>query len=159
MTLGSKTNNMKFNSNKFKYINFNCSGIETQRRYMGPEMNSIDLYESVNDLGVTLSANCEFKDHITNTVNKCSQLSGWILRTFKTRDKIPMITLYKSLFCPDLTIVHSCGAQQKQVTYYTLKRFKGSLQEHHKAILNIDISLLLNLSFLKKLENNVIYMI
>ena len=98
----SKTNNMKFNGNKFKYINFNCSGIETQRRYMGPEMNSIDLYESVNDLGVTLSANCEFKDHITNTVNKCSQLSGWILRTFKTRDKITMITLYKSLVLPRL---------------------------------------------------------
>ena len=91
----SKTNNMK-------YINFNCSGIETQRRYIGPEINSIDLYESVNDLGVTLSANCEFKDHITNTVNKCSQLSGWILRTFKTRDKITMITLYKSLVLPRL---------------------------------------------------------
>ena len=64
---------------------------------MGPEMNSIDLYESVNDLGVTLSANCEFKDHITNTVNKCSQSSGWILRTFKT-----LITLYKSLVLPRL---------------------------------------------------------
>ena len=60
-------------------------------------MNSIDLYESV-----ILSANCEFKDHITNTVKKCSQLSGWILRTFKARDEITMITLYKLLVLPRL---------------------------------------------------------
>ena len=65
-------------------------------------LKNVLQYESVNDLGVTLSANCEFKDHITNTVNKCSQLSGWILRTFKTRDKVTMITLYKSLVLPRL---------------------------------------------------------
>ena len=35
-------------------------------------------------------------------VKKCSNLSGWILRTFTTRDSITMMTLFKSLVLPRL---------------------------------------------------------
>ena len=35
-------------------------------------------------------------------MEKCSNLSGWILRTFTTRDSITMMTLFKSLVLPRL---------------------------------------------------------
>ena len=35
--------------------------------------------------------------HISNLYKRCSNLAGWILRTFTTRDPQVMLTLYKSL--------------------------------------------------------------
>ena len=35
-------------------------------------------------------------------LKKCTHLSGWILRTFYTRDCIPMLTLFKSIVLPRL---------------------------------------------------------
>ena len=49
-----------------------------------------------------LYSNCIFEFHIQNVCKKCSNLSGWILRTFTTRDSITMITLFKSLVLPRL---------------------------------------------------------
>ena len=43
-----------------------------------------------------------FEFHIQNLCKKCSNLSGWILRTFTTRDSITMLTLFKSLVLPRL---------------------------------------------------------
>ena len=38
-----------------------------------------------------------FSKHIDGVVSRASQMCGWILRTFRTREKVPMLTLWKSL--------------------------------------------------------------
>ena len=59
-------------------------------------MNLIDKVNDFKDLGITMSANCNFDQHIKNNVFKhCSRLSGWILRTFISRDATAMLTLFK----------------------------------------------------------------
>ena len=44
-----------------------------------------------------MSSNCAFDFHISNLYKRCSNLAGWILRTFTIRDPQVMLTLYKSL--------------------------------------------------------------
>ena len=52
-------------------------------------MEIINPSDNVLDLGIFMSSNC-------------SNLSGWILRIFTTRDSITMLTLFKSLVLPRL---------------------------------------------------------
>ena len=65
-------------------------------------MEIINPSDNVLDLGIFMSSNCSFEFHIQNLCTKCSNLSGWILRTFTTRDSITMLTLFKSLVLPRL---------------------------------------------------------
>ena len=88
-------NNMFFNSEKFHYISslsFNSYNV-----YANPNMEIINPSDNVLDLGIFMSSNCSFEFHIQNLCKKCSNLYGWILRTFPTRDSITMLTLFKSL--------------------------------------------------------------
>ena len=48
---------------------------------------------SKNNLGINVS-NCSFDFHISNLVKRTKHLTGWILRTFSSRDKL---TLFKAL--------------------------------------------------------------
>ena len=65
-------------------------------------MQIINPSDNVLDLGIFMSSDCSFEFHIQNLCKKCSNLSGWILRTFTTRDSITMMTLFKSLVLPIL---------------------------------------------------------
>ena len=65
-------------------------------------MEIINPSDNVLDLGIFMSSNCSFEFHIQNLCKKCSNLSGWILRTFTTRDIITMMTLFKSIVLPRL---------------------------------------------------------
>ena len=44
-----------------------------------------------------MSSDCSFEKHILSVSSRCSRFAGWILRTFASRDKITMLTLFKSL--------------------------------------------------------------
>ena len=58
---------------------------------VSPSMNVLDLC-------IYMSGDCTFNYHISSSLSKkCANLSGWILRTFYTRDCITMLTLYKSI--------------------------------------------------------------
>ena len=94
----ASSNNMFFNSKKFSYVCFssNASAYKSNL-YIDPAMNIIGPSTHVCDLGVSMSSNCTFDFHISNLYKRCSNLAGWILRTFTTRDPQVMLTLYKSL--------------------------------------------------------------
>lgn len=64
--------------------------------------NQIDHSHTVKDLGVHMSADGTFKYHIGTTVTKAKQMCSWILRIFNTRERVPMLTLYKSLVLSQL---------------------------------------------------------
>ena len=81
------SNNMFFNSKKFSYVCFssNASAYKSNL-YIDPAMNLIGPSTHVRYLGVSMSSNCTFDFHISNLYKRCSNLAGWILRTFTTRD-------------------------------------------------------------------------
>ena len=87
---------MKFYSKKFQYINFSIHPEDKDSNvYVGPDHNLINASKTVKDLGVTMSNDCMFDQHIHNFVKKSSQLCGWILRTFQS--EVLMLTLFKSI--------------------------------------------------------------
>ena len=85
------------------YISFSSSlSFNSYNVYAYPNMEIINPSDNVLDLGICMYSNCSFEFHIQNLCKKCSNLSGWILRTFTTRDSITMLTLFKSLVLPRL---------------------------------------------------------
>ena len=70
--------------------------------YTNPTMEIITPSRNVLDLGIYMSGDCTFNYHISSLSKKCANLTGWILRTFYTRDSIPMLTLFKSIVLSQL---------------------------------------------------------
>ena len=60
-------------------------------------MKIISPSRNVLVLGIYMSGDYTFNCHISSLSKKCANLSGWILRTFYTRDGITMLTLFKSI--------------------------------------------------------------
>ena len=59
-------------------------------------MNIINSNDHTRNLGISMSGDCLFNEYInmrTNSTKQCRQLTGWILRTFKAREKYVMLTL------------------------------------------------------------------
>ena len=94
----ASSNNMFFESQKFSHVCFssNVSAYKSNL-YNDHVMNIIGPSTHVRDLGVSMSSNCTFDFHISNLYNRCSNLAGWIFRTFTIRGSQVMLTLYKSL--------------------------------------------------------------
>lgn len=68
--------------------------------YVVSDGSHIDTVKEVKDLGVTLSSDGSFTSRINNIAKKARGQADWILSTFRTRDQLPMLTLYKSLVFP-----------------------------------------------------------
>lgn len=99
----AKVNNMAFNNNKFEHMFYSSKQHTAEiHQYKAQDGTNIVPREHVRDLGVTLSSDGNFSIHITNVTKKARSQAAWILRTFKTRDSLPMLTLYKSLVLPIL---------------------------------------------------------
>ncbi len=91
-------NNMQFNCDKFECIRYgHDKDLQESTSYLSNTGTRIAENEHVRDLGVTISCDGTFKKHITNTIDSANNLCGWILRTFKTRQATPMLTLWKSM--------------------------------------------------------------
>ena len=73
--------------------------------------------KTVKDLGVTINESLRWSSHITEVSKQASQTSAWVLRTFATRESLPLMTLYKSLVrmdycCPKKRSVHLKGFRE-----------------------------------------------
>lgn len=53
-------------------------------------------------MGVIISDDLTWSKHITEVVSKATVMSGWVLRTFSTRDRDPMVTMWNSQVRPIL---------------------------------------------------------
>ena len=94
----SKENNMMFNSKKFECIRYGPqSDLQRTSHYISDNGCPIDEVCDVRDLGVLMSNDGKFTKHINNIVDASRSQCSWILRTFLTRDRLPMMTLWKSL--------------------------------------------------------------
>ena len=100
----SVVNNQDYNQKKFESMSYSSSGMKSL--YFDPSHGPIQSKEHVKDLGVTFSADATFNKHIDIITGKARTLSGWMLRTFQSRNKEVMITLLRQLIIP--TVEYCC---------------------------------------------------
>ena len=87
-------NNMSFNAQKFKYICFSPHSSSSSNVYTSSSFDIINYSKNILDLGINVSSDCSFDFHISNLVKRTKHLTGGILRSFSSRDKL---TLFKAL--------------------------------------------------------------
>ena len=138
----SVDNNMEFNSLKFELIRYGKNKeLQNSTSYIAPDWNLIEEKQHVKDLGITMSNDCTFKAHINNIIESAKRISSWILRTFKTREKLPMITLFKSLVRPILEYGSVLWApvakgdiqRLEEVQQSFLRKINGASRDYHEA--------------------------
>ena len=95
-------NNMLFNGKKFELMRYSASGGTIDFQYRTSLDEVIVQKPRTCDLGVVVSDSANFDDQVNNLATKGRQRIGWILRVFKTRERTPMLVLYRSLVLPIL---------------------------------------------------------
>ena len=70
--------------------------------YNGPSGETISPSNTVRDLGVLLSSDCTWTEHIGKITAKARRLSGWALSVFRDRSDETMLTLLKSIIRPQV---------------------------------------------------------
>ena len=98
----SKNDNMEFNLDKFEHVHYKAKNCEEPiPKYNSNNGAPIETKSCVRDLGITMSSNASFTDHISERITALKSKIGWILRTFQTREVLPMLTLWKQLVLCD----------------------------------------------------------
>lgn len=99
----AKRNNAEFNSTKFESLRYGNNEILKQSTsYTASNDETIEASAHVRDLGVQMSPEANFSQHISDISISASLKCAWILRVFKTRDRVALVTLWKSLVAPVL---------------------------------------------------------
>ena len=83
----------------FKYLSFSTNVSITSdyvNAYVSPNLYVIDNVNNLMDLGIIMSSNCSFEQHIIELCKRCTGPCGWILRTFSSRESTVMMTLINS---------------------------------------------------------------
>ena len=103
----AEDNNMFFNNLKFECLRYGIdSTLKLTTNYTSPSGSIIDDKEHVRDLGVTMSSDGSFSEHIRKICQSARNMCAWICRTFSDRSQELMLTTWKSLILP---IVDYCS--------------------------------------------------
>ena len=97
----AETNNAMFNGEKFEGISF-PGGLQGSRTYKAPGNINILNKEHIKDLGVYISNNCQFAEHIKITVKETQKIAAWTLRAFLSREKAVLKVLLQMLVVPKI---------------------------------------------------------
>ena len=99
----ASSNNMLFNNCKFEHVKYGRNKeLKNLSRYITIDGKLIADKDHVKDLGVIMSSDCTFSQHIGKLANTAKDLSVWCLRTFNDRSTELMLTLWKALILPRL---------------------------------------------------------
>ena len=129
------SNSMFFNSIFFSYVSFSSNGADYKSNvYIDPSMNIISPSTHVVDLGISMSSDCTFDLHISNVYRRCSNLAGWILRTFTMRDPHQMLTLLKSLVLSRLDYASQLSSPYLLKHIYLIEKVKRAFTKHISGI-------------------------
>ena len=60
----------------------------------------VPFRDTVKNLGILVQRDTKFDENIEDSCKKCRRQTGWILRTFTTREPQAMLTLYRALVLP-----------------------------------------------------------
>lgn len=95
------TNNMEFNGTKFELLSYVPGQLPiVEGAYVASDDAVIGRKLQVRDLGVTVSSSGRFDLHIESVATKGRRQAGWLLRSFATRERMPMLVLYKAVLLP-----------------------------------------------------------
>ena len=126
VTTWSEENNMKLHQDKFEYLSHrnNKSLLDelpfATEHFQYHTKSGDTLYptDQVRDLGVIISSDVSWNNHISQMLQKARMMSAWVFNVFKCRDTCTMLTLYKSMvrsileYCCPLWHPTSIGATQ-----------------------------------------------
>ena len=70
--------------------------------YQTPDGSNIIQVTNVKDLGIIMSDSAMFESQVSDAIKRGSNMSSWIFRVFRTREKNAMMTLFRSLVLPHL---------------------------------------------------------
>ena len=79
-----------------------------------------------------MSADNTFKVHIANIAESAKKMASWVLRTFETRERTPMMTLYMTLVRPLLEYSSPIWTPTSQEEIKNLKTFRSHLSKRSK---------------------------
>ena len=88
---------MVLNEDKFELIRYGQDQDLKNRTGYKCNGQPIVAKEVVRDLGVHMSEDLTFTKHIEAIAEIGRRQSGWVLRTFRTRERACMLTLWKAL--------------------------------------------------------------
>ncbi len=97
----TENNNASFNDEKFEGISFPF-GLLSNRIYKSSTNKDIENKETIKDLGVYISSDCTFSEHIKIYVKATQKIAAWTLRTFVSRETRVLKVLLKSLIVPKI---------------------------------------------------------
>ena len=95
-------NNMLLNGSKFEHLQVGKNLNYANYSYRDPSGDIIEEKSHIKDLGVVMSNTLTWKLQIDTVVSKARMMAGWALRTFATRERYPMVTIWNSQVCPIL---------------------------------------------------------
>ena len=97
----AEENEMQFNDKKFESIYYHPNRrTYADQVYRTTDGTAIEQKSSIRDLGIMMSEDATFTENIETMVKRGKRMAGWALRTFQTRDRTVMLTLYKTLIRP-----------------------------------------------------------
>ena len=96
------TNNMSLNGEKFEHLHVGNNLRQLKNSYTDPAGNLIEEKKEIRDLGVIITNDLTWSKHIKEVVSKARVMTAWVHRTFSTRDRAPMITMWNSQIRPIL---------------------------------------------------------
>lgn len=117
----AEKNNMKFNDTKFNLMRYGINEIIQDNEYKTPSGETIKEETTVKDLGVLMTNDLTFSEHIDSASSKCRKLMYWLLRTFKTREATPLLKLYKAMIIPRLDYCSQLWLPYKQQELKTME--------------------------------------
>ena len=94
-------NKMELNKSKFQLLQHGNKA-ELKTPYEIDETVVLEKSQHVKDLGITLSENLSFDQHITNITNEAKKHASWIFRLFDSRDPQNIMLLYNTYVRPRL---------------------------------------------------------
>lgn len=95
-------NNMTLNGDKFNHHRIGKNLGLNDHIYTDPTGKPIAEKDHIKDLGVYVSSDLTWSKQVDQVVSSARAMSGWALRTFKTRERFPMITVWNTLIRPNL---------------------------------------------------------
>ena len=93
----AESNNMEFNSLKFEILRYGADGALTYLTSIGTIIYEKD---SLKDLGIIMSNDGSFTEHVNHVVEKAKTQISSILRKLKSRSLNHMLCLWKSIVIP-----------------------------------------------------------
>ena len=99
----ARINMMTFNETKFEHLQYRVhQQLLHDHLYYTEDGCDIKKVSELKDLGIIMDSDGSFNSHIQTMITKARRQTGWILRTFKVRDRVSMLTLFKAMVLPIL---------------------------------------------------------